>query len=91
VEGKVQAKNGSAIIGRYDRAFEKHHSISDGQEWLQIDPYTSLGAMHITSWKQSFEIKLLVKLKLNSYSYVFDPTLENSLENFISLKKKQEL
>ena len=47
--------------------------------------------MHIVSWKQEFEIKLLVKLKLNAYAYVFDKNLEKNLENFVQLKLKQEI
>ena len=80
------------LLGRYQFAKESNFQpVSDEFEWLLIDPYSSLNAMHIVSWKQEFEIKLLIKLKLNAYAFVFDQNLERSLENFIQLKLKQEI
>lgn len=58
------------------------------KDWLIIDPYSSLNAMHITNWKQDDDIKLMIKLKLNGYGYMFDIALERKLENYIKLKQK---
>jgi hypothetical protein len=59
-------------------------------QWLVIDPYSSLNAMHITNWRQVEDIKLLVKLKLAQNNYQFDAALQRDLENYIKLKQKQE-
>ena len=59
-------------------------------DWLSVDPITSLNASHIVSWRQDFDIKLLIKLKLNSNGLSFDATAERELENFIKMKQKLE-
>ena len=59
-------------------------------DWLSVDPITSLNASHIVSWRQDFDIKLLIKLKLNSNGLAFDATAERELENFIKMKAKLE-
>jgi hypothetical protein len=60
-----------------------------GQHWLDIDPNQSMNAMHLGSWSDDFELKLLVKVKLNDNGYKLDYLLERDLENFIKLKQKQ--
>lgn len=59
-------------------------------EWLSFDPLYSLNAPHISSWRQDFEIKLLVKLRINSSGLTFDMVAENDLHDFIRMKLKNE-
>ena len=46
--------------------------------------------MNLGSWKDEFELKLLVKVKLNDNGYKLDYIMERDLENFIKLKQKRE-
>lgn len=57
-------------------------------QWMVIDPYSSMNANHITNWRQVDDIKLLIKLKLHQYGYNLDATMERDLENYIKLKQK---
>ena len=59
-------------------------------ENLNIDLYTNVSAQSIRSWDQMFDIKLLIKLKLNSNGYKFDYLLEKELENFVKMKQRAE-
>ena len=59
-------------------------------DWLSFDPLYSLNAPHISSWRQDFEIKLLVKLRINSSGLTFDMVAENNLHDFIKMKLKNE-
>lgn len=56
--------------------------------WLEIDANNSLNAMNINSWNDTFELKLLVQLKLDSHGMKMDYSLERSLEQWIKLKQK---
>lgn len=62
--------------------------MTEHKDWLIIDPYSSMNAMHITSWTDVGDIKLMIKLKLSANGYRFDINLERDLENFIKLKQK---
>lgn len=64
--------------------FEK--SIQQESSWLDIDPITSLNAMNIKSWKQEIDIKLLIRLRLQTRNLKFDYGLKQNLENFLKMK-----
>lgn len=61
-----------------------------GRHWLDIDPNQSMNAMHLTSWLDDFELKLLVKVKLGDNGFKLDYVLERDLEKFIEMKQKLE-
>ena len=57
---------------------------------MDIDPNQSMNAMHLTSWLDDFELKLLVKVKLGDNGFKLDYVLERDLEKFIEMKQKLE-
>ena len=65
------------------------HSTRD-PGWMNIDPLTSLNAKNITTWMQSYEIKMLVKNKLEHHGYLYEGCIQENLINLIKLKQKNE-
>lgn len=48
-----------------------------GNHWLDIDPnWETMTAMHIKSWSDEFELKLLIKFKLRDNGFDLDKHLE---------------
>ena len=68
----------------------QRNGLNSQPDWLSFDPIYSLNAPHISSWRQDFEIKLLVKLRINSSGLTFDTVAELALHDFVKMKLKNE-
>jgi len=49
-----------------------------------------MNAINVTSWKDNFELKLLVKVKLNDNGYKLDNHIEKELDKFILSKQLED-